>query len=100
MHTLIDIPDWQIKDLTAICKARHISRAEVIRQAISYYLESKNPKPPMFSAFGKTAKQTGLLLRNRSARNGRRLVRHQHFRIWLELIFLTKTCQVLKTWQV
>ncbi len=50
MRTLIDIPDRQIKDLTAICKTENVSRAEIIRQAISAYLEKK--KPGTAEAFG------------------------------------------------
>lgn len=41
MRTLVDIPDKQIKDLMAICEAEKVSRAEVIRQAISLYLKNK-----------------------------------------------------------
>ena len=50
MRTLVDIPDRQIRDLTAICEAEKVSRAEVIRQAISAYLEKK--KPQAVDAFG------------------------------------------------
>ncbi|MBU1691665.1 MAG: ribbon-helix-helix domain-containing protein [Gammaproteobacteria bacterium] len=50
MRTLVDIPDKQIKDLTAICEAEKVSRAEVVRQAISDYLEKK--KPGAAEAFG------------------------------------------------
>ncbi|GAO36084.1 hypothetical protein SCT_1483 [Sulfuricella sp. T08] len=50
MRTLVDIPDRQIKDLTAICEAEKVSRAEVVRRAISDYLEKK--KPGVAEAFG------------------------------------------------
>lgn len=50
MRTLVDIPDRQVKALTAICEAEKVSRAEVIRQAISAYLEKK--KPGTVEAFG------------------------------------------------
>jgi metal-responsive CopG/Arc/MetJ family transcriptional regulator len=50
MRTLVDIPDRQIKDLAVICEAEKVSRAEVIRQAISAYLEKK--KPETVDAFG------------------------------------------------
>lgn len=50
MRTLVDIPDRQIKGLAAICKAEKVSRAELIRQAISAYLEKK--KPTAVEAFG------------------------------------------------
>lgn len=50
MRTLVDIPDRQIKDLTAICETEKVSRAEVIRQAIASYIEKK--KPATVEAFG------------------------------------------------
>ena len=50
MRTLVDIPDRQLKELTAVCKAEKVSRAELIRQAISAYLEKK--KPVAGEAFG------------------------------------------------
>ncbi len=50
MRTLIDIPDRQIKHLTAICKTKKVSRAEIVRQAISSFLE-KN-KTGGVEAFG------------------------------------------------
>lgn len=50
MRTLVDIPDSQINDLTALCQAEKLSRAEVIRQAIALYLEKK--KPATSDAFG------------------------------------------------
>ena len=50
MRTLVDIPDRQIKDLTAICEAEKVSRAEVVRRAIADYLEKK--KPGAAEAFG------------------------------------------------
>jgi len=50
MRTLVDIPDRQIKRLTAICEAEKVSRAEIIRQAISSFLEQK--KTGTVEAFG------------------------------------------------
>ena len=50
MRTLVDIPDRQIKELTAICEVEKVSRAEVIRQAIASYIEKK--KPATVEAFG------------------------------------------------
>ena len=50
MRTLVDIPEKQIKELTAISQAEKVSRAEVIREAIAYYLEKK--KPQTVDAFG------------------------------------------------
>jgi metal-responsive CopG/Arc/MetJ family transcriptional regulator len=50
MRTLVDIPDRQIEDLAVICESRHISRAELIRQAIAVYIEQN--KPSAADAFG------------------------------------------------
>ena len=50
MRTLIDIPEKQIQALTAISQAEKVSRAELIREAIAYYLEKK--KPLSDDAFG------------------------------------------------
>ncbi len=50
MRILIDIPEKQIKALTTISQAEKVSRAEVIREAIAYYLEKK--KPATEEAFG------------------------------------------------
>lgn len=43
MRTLIDIPDRQIDDLTRICDAKGVSRAEAIRQAITLFIEQNKP---------------------------------------------------------
>ncbi len=50
MRTLVDIPDEQIDDLAVICKAKKVSRAEIIRQAISFYIGTNKPAPA--DAFG------------------------------------------------
>lgn len=50
MRTLVDIPDGQLKSLTVICEAEKVSRAELIRRAISAYLETR--KPSGIEAFG------------------------------------------------
>lgn len=60
MRTLVDIPDWQIKDLMAICEAEKVSRAEVIRQAISSYLEKKKPEAVEVFGLWKDRKVDGL----------------------------------------
>jgi len=41
MRIVVDIPEKQIKELTAISQAEKVSRTEVIREAIDYYLEKK-----------------------------------------------------------
>lgn len=50
MRTLVDIPDAQINDLTAICEAENMSRAEIVRRAIAAYIQIK--KPATVDAFG------------------------------------------------
>ena len=50
MRTLIDIPDAQIADLTALCALRKVSRAEIVRQAIAAYLDKNQPSQT--DAFG------------------------------------------------
>jgi metal-responsive CopG/Arc/MetJ family transcriptional regulator len=50
MRIVVDIPENQIKELTAISQAEKVSRAEVIREAIASYLEKK--KPQTEDAFG------------------------------------------------
>jgi Ribbon-helix-helix protein, copG family len=50
MRTLVDIPDEQIDDLAVICEAKKVSRAEVIRQAISFYISTNKLVPA--DAFG------------------------------------------------
>jgi metal-responsive CopG/Arc/MetJ family transcriptional regulator len=51
MRTLVDIPEPQLAKLTAISKAKKLSRAEVIRQAIATYVETQ-PTRPEDIAFG------------------------------------------------
>jgi hypothetical protein len=51
MRTLVDIPHKQLIDLTSICEARKLPRAEVIRQALAAYIEA-NKVAPMENAFG------------------------------------------------
>ena len=50
MRTLVDIPDDQIDDLAVICEVKKVSRAEVIRQAISFYIGTNKLAPA--DAFG------------------------------------------------
>ena len=50
MRTLVDIPGRQIKELAYICMNENVSRAELIRRAISSYIENK--KSSETSAFG------------------------------------------------
>lgn len=41
MRTIIDIPDEQLKHLSALCEKQDISRSEAIRRAIALYVEEK-----------------------------------------------------------
>lgn len=50
MRALVDIPDRQIDELAMICEAKKLSRAEVIRQAITFYIEKNRPSSS--DAFG------------------------------------------------
>lgn len=61
MRTLVDLPDEQIKALKSISRQEHLSRAELIRRAISDYLENRE-KVAQDDAFGlwKNKKQDGL----------------------------------------
>ena len=50
MRTLVDIPEQQITDLSLLCKTQGLSRAELIRRAISSYLMQY--KPEEVNSFG------------------------------------------------
>jgi hypothetical protein len=50
MRALVDIPDRQLGDLSAICAARKLSRAEAIRQALDAFIAQN--RPGRESAFG------------------------------------------------
>ncbi len=50
MRTLVDIPEKQLKDLSTICAARKLSRAEAVRQAIDGFIQQY--RPTRDSAFG------------------------------------------------
>jgi|NGEPerStandDraft_6_1074524.scaffolds.fasta_scaffold534208_1 hypothetical protein len=39
MRALVDIPNHQLEELKAVCAARKISRAELVRQAISAFIQ-------------------------------------------------------------
>ena len=51
MRTIIDLPDEQIEDLAEICKKENISRAALIRKAVSEFLQKYSAKK-MGDAFG------------------------------------------------
>jgi metal-responsive CopG/Arc/MetJ family transcriptional regulator len=55
MRTLVDIPEKQLAELTKIADAKKTSRAAVLREAVSKYLESNRPisrKKAIDKAFG------------------------------------------------
>jgi hypothetical protein len=56
MRALVDIPDRQLDDLTAICAARKLSRAEAVRQALDAFI--KENRPSREAAFGLWKGQT------------------------------------------
>jgi metal-responsive CopG/Arc/MetJ family transcriptional regulator len=50
MRTLVDIPDSELEQLTVLSRSRNVSRAELIRQAVSGFL-SEN-KAGLENSFG------------------------------------------------
>jgi metal-responsive CopG/Arc/MetJ family transcriptional regulator len=40
MRTLVDIPETELAQLNKLSRSRRVSRAELVRSAISQYLES------------------------------------------------------------
>ncbi len=51
MRTLVDIPEKQLKALTRLSKSKKRSRAAIIREAVSAYLEKEKPNA-IDAAFG------------------------------------------------
>lgn len=60
MRTLVDITDRQIEELAAICEVKKVSRSELIRQAISYYIERNRPSTTKAFGFWRDRKIDGL----------------------------------------
>lgn len=50
MRTIIDLPERQLDALERISKGRKLSRAELIRRAVDFYLAEHAPKA--VAAFG------------------------------------------------
>jgi hypothetical protein len=50
MRTLVDIPDDELEELTALSRTRKVSRAELIRQAVAGFLEQN--KAGLGGSFG------------------------------------------------
>ena len=44
MRTAIDIPDADLSLLTKLSAVRRVSRSELVRSAISFYLQSHSPE--------------------------------------------------------
>jgi metal-responsive CopG/Arc/MetJ family transcriptional regulator len=51
MRTLVDIPEPQLRELTRLSKRKKVSRAAVIREAVTSYLAENRPKAQR-NAFG------------------------------------------------
>jgi metal-responsive CopG/Arc/MetJ family transcriptional regulator len=49
---LVGFPDQDIYALDALSGLKRVSRAELIRQAVSQYLEQAKPAAPLEKAFG------------------------------------------------
>jgi metal-responsive CopG/Arc/MetJ family transcriptional regulator len=60
MRALVDIPDRQIDELSDICEAKKLSRAEAIRQAISSYIEKNKQEAVDVFGLWKNRKVDGL----------------------------------------
>ncbi len=43
MRTIVDLPDEQIAALKRVARAKKVSRAEVIREAVAQYLVEQTP---------------------------------------------------------
>ena len=50
MRTLVDLPEEELEQLTVLSKARRVSRAALIRQAVAGYLEQN--KTGLEDSFG------------------------------------------------
>lgn len=50
MRTLVDLPDAELEQLNVLSRARKVSRAELIRQAVTGYLEQN--KAGLEESFG------------------------------------------------
>ena len=61
-RTLVGFSDKDMQDLDALSAVKHISRAELIRQAVAMYIEKFKPAERSEDAFGlwKAKKMDGL----------------------------------------
>ena len=65
-RALVGIPESDLQSLDALSQAQHVSRAELIRQAVSMYLAQFKPAEDANEAFGlwKEAGVDGLVFQN------------------------------------
>jgi hypothetical protein len=52
MRTIVEMPQQELRDLTALSKEEHISRAEAIRRAVGQYLRAWKVAHGATDAFG------------------------------------------------
>ena len=66
-RTLVGLSDQDFQALDALSDIKRLSRAELIRQAVSQYLEKFKSEPPSDAAFGLWAnkKEDGLAYQQR-----------------------------------
>jgi hypothetical protein len=60
MRTIIDLPETDLKTLTELGRERGLSRAEIIRQAITIFLKLHRQPPDRFFGLWKDRTQDGL----------------------------------------
>ncbi len=65
MRTLIDIPPNQIRLLEALTKATQLSRSEIIRRAISAYIEKNAVVTPEVFGLWRDQAEEGLAYQKR-----------------------------------
>jgi metal-responsive CopG/Arc/MetJ family transcriptional regulator len=65
MRTLVDLPERELEQLTALSRSRKTSRAELIRQAVAGYLAQN--KAGMEDSFGlwKARREDGVTYQDR-----------------------------------
>jgi metal-responsive CopG/Arc/MetJ family transcriptional regulator len=51
-RALVSIPESNLKELDALSEIQHVSRSELIRQAVAQYLEKLRPSEKADDAFG------------------------------------------------
>ena len=56
MRTLVDLPEGELEQLNVLSRARKVSRAELIRQAVAGYLEQN--RTGLDESFGLWKKKT------------------------------------------